>query len=120
MVGVKITTLSWKGRLAAGWPRSRTLREQPSRHYRLPRQRLVDTRGTRSTLASGRLPVSAPRRGLLRTSGTYEHPLPRHRSRPVHHARPFSGLANCDEVAPHPRLLPPRLVARFMGGQDDA
>jgi hypothetical protein len=40
--------------------------------------------------------------------------------RAVHHARPFSGLAKCDEVAPHPRLLPPRLVARFMGDQDSA
>jgi len=36
------------------------------------------------------------------------------------HALPISRLANCDEVAPHPRLLPPGLVARLMSGQDDA
>ena len=38
----------------------------------------------------------------------------------VRPARPIAGLANCDEAAPHPRLLPPRLVARLVGGQDDA
>ena len=83
---------------------------------------LADTRGTGSAPTPGPLPASSPRRALCRTPDTYEHPPACCPScpAPVRHARPISGLANCDEVAPHPRLLPPRPVARLMSGQDDA